>query len=134
MPEIFTDLTGAFRAAGPVLLPGMAVRTRHVTVQNGETYAPDLRQGGHQHIHIAGAAVTIANPILGGFSFAGWSQVLFTHVMNESGGAITITWGSAYKQAAFTDPTDGNGVATVWNFDSNSGLWYSSGRNTVPNA
>jgi hypothetical protein len=134
MPDYFTDLTGAIRAATPMLIPGIAVKTRHVTLQNGEVYAPDLRQGMHHHIHIAGAAVTVNNPILGGFEFAGWSNLLLTHVLNESGGAITITWGSAYRQPAFTDPADGDGVVTLWNFDTGNGLWTSSGRNVVANA
>ena len=134
MPDYFNDLTGGLRSVAPLLVPGIAVKTQHVTLQNGETFAPDLRQGGHFHIHIAGAAVTIANPILGGMRIDGWSNLLLTHVLNESGGATTITWGSAYKQATFTDPADGSGVVTLWNFDSSNDFWTSSGRNTIPNA
>lgn len=133
MSNFFTDLTGAIQAMAPLVVPGIAIKTKHVTLQNGETYAPDLREGGHHHIHLAGATATIAAPILGGFAMPGWSNLLLTHVLNESGGAVTITWDAAYKQAAFTDPTDGNGVVTMWNFDTADGFWTSSGRNTIPN-
>jgi hypothetical protein len=44
-----------------------------------------------------------------------------------------VTWDTVFHQAAFTDPTNGNGVITIWHFDSTTGFWYSSGRNTVPN-
>lgn len=132
--NFFLDLTGAYSARAPLAVPGIALRSRQVTLLNGETYTPDLREAAEHNILINGAAVTIGNPVLGGQNIAGFAPILLTHVRNISGGVITITWGSAYKQAAFTDPTDGNGVITMWHFDRDTGLWYSSGRNTVPNA
>lgn len=134
MPDFFKDVTFGFRAAGPLLLPGVWVQSRAASIGNGETYEPDLRQACEHNIIITGAAVTIANPILGAMSVSGFANILITHVRNASGGAITITWGSAYRQAAFTDPADGDGVITMWHFDRSTGLWYSSGRNTVANS
>lgn len=131
--DFFALLGGFAQAKGPLLIPTVAVQSVAASIGNGETYAPDVRKGMEHNITITGAAVTIDNPI--GFgSPVGWTPLLVTHVRNASGGAITITWGSLYRQAAFVDPTNGNGVITLWHFDASTGLWYSSARNTVANA
>ena len=131
--SIFKDLT-AFFEGPPLILPGLSLKSRDASVGAGLTYQPDLRQAVEHNITLTGATATIGNPILGAMQKAGWANILITHVRNASGGAITITWGSAYRQAAFTDPADGDGVVTMWHFDVTNGLWYSSGRNTMATA
>lgn len=133
MSQFFQDITSGYASDAPLFLPGIALRTKAITIINGDTYEPDLRQAMEHNISINGAAVTIGNPILGGLSVAGWTNLLVTHVRNISGGAITITWGSKFKQSAFTDPTNGNGVITLWHYDRAADLWYSSARQTVAN-
>lgn len=129
----FLDLTAAFRSPH-LLLAGISLQSKAVSVGAGETYAPDLRQAMEHNITLTGATATIDNPVLGGLSISGWANLLVTHVRNSSGGAVTITWGSAYRQPAFTDPANGSGVITLWHFDLTTGLWYSSARQTVANA
>jgi hypothetical protein len=130
-----TDLINRTAAdqAPALLLPGISVQSKAVSVGAGETYAPDLRQGMEHNITITGATATIANPVLGGLNIPGWTNLLVTHVRNASGGATTITWGSKFVQAAFTDPTNGNGVITLWHYDVTQDKWYASARQTLAN-
>lgn len=130
--DFFQNLSGTYRALAPMLVPGLAVSSRTVNVPALGTYQPDLRQAAEHNIICAGN-MTLADPIA--FDpLQGFAPLLITHLRNASGGAIVVTFGASYRQAAFVPPTDGNGVITLWHFDSTTGLWYSSARNTVPNA
>lgn len=129
----FLNLGGIFQALGGLLIPGLAVSSLDVTVGAAGTYAPDLRKAAEHNIHATGATITIDNPVAP-WAGTGWTSLLVTHIRNESGGAITVTWGSAYRQSAFTDPANGSGVISLWHFDNAVGLWYGSARQTVANA
>jgi hypothetical protein len=127
----FQNLGGILSAPGPMLLPGIALRTAEQTVPALGTYTPDLRQAVEHNISCQGD-ITLANPLA--FLAVGFAPILITHIRNISGGAITVTFGTKYKQAAFTNPTDGIGVVSLWHYDASADLWFSSARQTVPNA
>ena len=132
MGDLFKNLSGTFRALAPLLLPGLGVSSRSQNVGAAGTYQPDLRQATEHNIICAGD-LTLADPI--SFTpFAGFAPLLVTHIRNASGGAITVTFGASYRQSAFVDPTDGNGIIILWHFDSDTGLWYASAKQTMANA
>lgn len=117
------------------MLPGLLLKARQVTLGSNETYTPDLRQAAHHHIDVAGTPVTIDNPILGGMAFSGWANILLMHVANTRGGPINVNWGSLYRQAPWSDPSNGKGIIMIWNLDPFTGLWISTTRNAdVPNS
>lgn len=65
------------------------------------TVTPDLTIGSYMKLTCSAATITIGNPTNGdaggGFNLG---QRLTVHIKNSSGGGLTITWGSAFLQAA----------------------------------
>lgn len=130
---MFSNLSGVFRALGPTLHPGLGVASRTANVAAAGTYTPDLRQACEHNIICAGD-LTLANPVAFAPLPSNFAPILITHIRNASGGAITVTFGSQYRQSAFVPPTDGNGTIIIWHFDADTGLWYASAKQTMANA
>lgn len=74
--------------------------------------------------------VVIANPS----NPVDGQRISFT-IRNTSGGAINLSWSSAYKLATWTSPATGNNRSIDFIYDSGSAVWYEIARTPadVPN-
>jgi hypothetical protein len=129
MSEVFDNLTGMFRAKGPLLLPGLAISSVTVTVGAGGTYAPDLKAAIEHNVNALGD-ITIGIPAQYALP-SGFSHLFLLHLRNASGGAITVTFNAVYHQSAFVPPANGSGVIMLWHHDEDTGVWYCSAKQTV---
>jgi hypothetical protein len=98
------------------------------------TSTPDLSKGLYVRITCTASTRTIANPIVGthrdtNYPFADVADpitsaavglvvgtVVFVEVKNTSGGALTVTWGNAYKGAP-TNPATANRRVHIFVYD-----------------
>lgn len=94
------------------------------------TIATDVREGSHFTITATnGTAFTISdptNPVVA-------KRIVYT-IRNNSGGAMgAITWGSAFKLAAFTNPANGNSRSIEFAYNGTSWIEISRATADVPN-
>jgi len=94
---------------------------------NGTTVTPALDQGSWHRFTATGAGVTIAAPVAGDAgSTADDGELLFIDVSNTSGGALTITWNAAFRQAA-TAPADTKRRVYMFIRDDSAAKWVQVG-------
>lgn len=110
---------------------GMELFRAMGTVMNDEgtvgagTSTPDFNVGGYHKLTCSAGTRTIAAPTRGDAgAFFDPGTRLFIDVKNSSGGALTITWNSAYLQAA-TAPA--NTKERVFSFIWNGSKWVQDG-------
>lgn len=91
--------------------------------RTGVQYTPDISKGTVHAITLLGATATIANP-LNSPGIAGFSNVFFLVVTNSSGGASTLTFGTAYD-TTYVAPDNGD-TSTLMLLNI-GGTWYQLG-------
>jgi hypothetical protein len=91
-----------------------------VVLTYGPTIAPDASTGNSFVITATNAtAFTISNPL----NPVDGQRISFT-IRNTAGVALgAITWGTAFKMAAFTAPATGNSRSIEFRYDNASGFW-----------
>jgi hypothetical protein len=101
-----------------------------VQLSYSASMAPDASMGEHIAITATdGNAFTIADPTNGTLG-----KQIIVQIRNNSGGALgAVTWGSAFKMAAWTSPATGYSRSVIFQFW--NGTWYEVSRTAadVPN-
>lgn len=123
-----TTLAGALSALGATLTK--ALNTARVALTYGATIATDASLGNEFDITATnGTAFTISNP-----TNATDGQVITYTIRNTSGGALgAITWGTAFKMAAWTSPATANSRSITFRFDGTNLVEISRTPGDVPN-
>lgn len=94
----------------------------YTTVSTSTSYTPDALAASHYRIVATSATFTINNP-----TSAESGRILEIDFVNASGGAITVTFGTAFSTVGFINPANGHRSTARFTYDPNSAKWIQMG-------